>query len=208
MGSESAVRPRQRAQHLGPQRRRPQVLDTALTLAVSEGLSAVTMASIADRMRVTRPVVYACFADRVQLIDALRRREENYLIHDLLATLPGRDLGEDETAVVTSFRTLLQLTAARPESWRFLAETPDPVISEEFGRGRRLAVNRCTALLRGSMLGWGTTAADRKLPVLVDQWLAAGEGAVQTLMAGTADWAPEDLGDFVGGQVFRMLRDA
>ncbi|WP_406267313.1 hypothetical protein OH799_22090 [Nocardia sp. NBC_00881] len=55
MGSDSAVQPRQRARHLGPERRRPQVLDTALANAVENRIAAVTMAAIAERMRVTGP---------------------------------------------------------------------------------------------------------------------------------------------------------
>src|SRR6476660_9597754 len=100
MGSETAVQPRQRAQHLGPERRRPQVLDTALAIAVEYGVAAVTMAAIAERMNVTRPVVYACFPDRVELIEALIQREESFLVGGVLEVLPPRDVDAGETVFV------------------------------------------------------------------------------------------------------------
>lgn len=208
MGSESAVQPRQRAQHLGPQRRRPQVLDTALAIAVEHGIAAVTMAAIAERMRVTRPVVYACFADRVELIEALIEREENYLLDGVREVLPERTVNADETVFVEGFRALLEKAAARPDAWRLMYGNPDPAVADSFGRGRGAAIERCTRLLRPTLHAWGTEDADRKLPVLVELWVSAGEGAVRTLLAGEGDWTPHDLGAFVGAAVYRALRHA
>ncbi|MFD0365306.1 TetR/AcrR family transcriptional regulator [Nocardia sp. GCM10030253] len=208
MGSESAVQPRQRAQHLGPERRRPQVLDTALAIAVENGIAAVTMAAIADRMNVTRPVVYACFADRVELIEALIQREESYLVGGLQQVLPPRDVDAGETVFIEGFRALLEQAAGRPDAWRLLYGNPDPAVADSFGRGRRLAVERCTTLLRPTLRAWGTEDAERKLPALVELWVSAGEGAVRTLLTGEGGWDPESLGAFVGAAVYRALRQA
>ncbi|WP_328406842.1 TetR/AcrR family transcriptional regulator [Nocardia sp. NBC_00403] len=208
MGSESAVQPRQRAQHLGPERRRPQVLDTALAIAVENGIAAVTMAAIAERMNVTRPVVYACFADRVELIEALIQREESYLVGGLLEVLPARDVDAGETVFIEGFHALLEQAADRPDAWRLLYGNPDPAVADSFGRGRKLAVERCSTLLRPTLRAWGTEDADRKLPALVELWVSAGEGAVRTLLAGEGDWDPQSLGAFVGAAVYRALRHA
>ncbi|WP_406234019.1 TetR/AcrR family transcriptional regulator [Nocardia sp. NBC_01009] len=208
MGSESAVQPRQRAQHLGPERRRPQVLDTALAIAVENGIAAVTMAAIAERMNVTRPVVYACFADRVELIEALIQREESYLVGGLLEVLPARDVDAGETVFIEGFRALLEQAADRPDAWRLLYGNPDPAVADSFGRGRKLAVERCTTLLRPTLRAWDTEDADRKLPALVELWVSTGEGAVRTLLAGEGDWDPQSLGAFVGAAVYRALRHA
>lgn len=60
------------------------MLDTALDIAINEGSTAVTMAAVVERMRVTRPVVYSCFADRAELVHALggpgsnRRKTNGY----------------------------------------------------------------------------------------------------------------------------------
>ncbi|MFI9506706.1 TetR/AcrR family transcriptional regulator [Nocardia sp. NPDC052566] len=208
MGSESAVQPRQRAQHLGPERRRPQVLDTALAIAVEDGIAAVTMAAIAERMNVTRPVVYACFADRVELIESLIHREESYLIDGLRAVLLHRDVDAGEAVFIDGFRALLEKVDARPDAWRLLYGNPDPAVADSFGRGRTLAVERCTQLLRPTLRAWGTENAEHKLPALVELWVSAGEGAVRTLLGGEGDWTPQTLGAFVGAAVFRALRHA
>ena len=208
MGSETAVQPRQRAQHLGPERRRPQVLDTALAIAVEHGIAAVTMAAVAERMNVTRPVVYACFPDRVELIEALIEREESFLVGGLLEVLPHRDVDAGETVFIDGFRALLEQAADRPDAWRLLYGNPDPAVADSFGRGRKLAVERCTTLLRPTLRAWGTEDAERKLPALVELWVSAGEGAVRTLLAGEGDWDPQSLGAFVGAAVYRALRHA
>ncbi|WP_062990220.1 TetR/AcrR family transcriptional regulator [Nocardia anaemiae] len=208
MGSETAVRPRQRAQHLGPERRRPQVLDTALAIAVEHGVAAVTMAAIAERMNVTRPVVYACFPDRVELIEALIQREESFLVGGVLEVLPPRAVDAGEAVFVDGFRALLEKAAERPDAWRLLYGNPDPAVADSFGRGRKLAIERCTTLLRPTLRAWGTEDAERKLPVLVELWVSAGEGAVRTLLAGEGGWDPQSLGAFVGAAVYRALRHA
>ncbi|MGO4613725.1 TetR/AcrR family transcriptional regulator [Nocardia sp. 2YAB30] len=208
MGSDSAVEPRQRAQHLGPERRRPQVLDTALAIAVENGIAAVTMVAIAERMRVTRPVVYACFADRVELIDALIQREEGYLVSGVLEVATPRDVDANETVFVEGFRALLAKAAGRPDAWRLMYGNPDPAVADSFGRGRALVVERCTELLRPTLRAWGTEDAERKLPVLVEQWVSAGEGAVRALLADKDNWTAQELGAFVGAAVYRALRHA
>ncbi|ORA47172.1 hypothetical protein BST21_12965 [Mycolicibacterium celeriflavum] len=43
------------------------MLDAALAITVEQGVSQVTIGSIAERLNVTRPVVYAGFSDRVQI---------------------------------------------------------------------------------------------------------------------------------------------
>ncbi|ATL71054.1 TetR/AcrR family transcriptional regulator [Nocardia terpenica] len=208
MGSEPVVRPRQRAQHLGPERRRPQVLDTALRIAVEDGIAAVTVAAVAERMSVTRPVIYACFADRVELIDALIQREEGYLLDGIVATLPRRRVEADEEVFVEGFRALLETVATRPDTWKLLYGNPDPAVANSFGRGRALAVTRCTRRLRPTLRAWGIADAERKLPALVELWVSAGEGAVRTLLESGQTWTPQDLGAFIGAAVYRALRNA
>ncbi|MGS2810383.1 TetR/AcrR family transcriptional regulator [Nocardia sp. MW-W600-9] len=208
MGSESAVQRRERAAHLGPQRRRPQVLDAALAIAAEQGIAAVTMGAVAEHMAVTRPVVYACFPDRVQLIDALIEREEAFLISGVLDVLPPRATDADETVFVEGYRALLHKVASRPAAWRLLYGNPDPAVAASFGRGRTLAIARCTELLRPTLHAWGTADAEYKLPALVELWVSAGEGAVRTLLTDGSGWAPDELGAFVGAAVYRAMRAA
>lgn len=208
MSSESTDQSRARAPHLGPRRRRPQILDAALEIAVGEGLTALTMASVADRLRVTRPVVYSCFDDRAELVEALCRREDQYFVGELLCALPYGGLGEDDTALAGSLHTLLRLSAARPLSWQFLTGTGARVLSDRQDGGGPLIRHRCTALLEASLEDWGVPSATRKAPVLAEQWLAAGQGAVATLLRDPGAWTAEELGGYVGASVYRMIREA
>lgn len=208
MASESAVRPRQRAQHLGPERRRPQVLDAALRIAADEGIAAVTIAAVAEKLGVTRPVIYACFADRVELLNALLQREESLLRAGILDALPPRRVEADEQVFIEGFRALLETVAKRPDTWKLLYGNPDPAVAGSFDRGRALALERCTQRLRPTLQAWGVSDAERKLPVLVELWVSAGEGAVRTLIAQDEQWTPRDLGAFVGAAVYRALRSA
>ena len=75
MATDAATKPRERAAHLGPERRRPQILDAALQIAAESGTAAVTIGAVATHLGVTRPVVYSCFKDRVELLAALLDRE-------------------------------------------------------------------------------------------------------------------------------------
>ncbi len=184
------------------------MLDAALRIAVDDGIAAVTIAAVAERLNVTRPVVYACFADRVELLDALLQREESYLLSGITEALPRRRVEADEEVFVDGFRALLSTVATRPDTWKLLYGNPDPAVASSFGRGRRLAVERCTRRLRPTLHAWGTGDAERKLPALVELWVSAGEGAVRTLLTGDGLWTPESLGAFVGAAVYRALREA
>ncbi|MGH3714140.1 MAG: TetR/AcrR family transcriptional regulator [Micromonosporaceae bacterium] len=200
---------RSRAPHLGPARRRPQVLDAALAIAVEQGVAAVTIGSIAQRMGVTRPVVYSCYADRVELIRALLRREEQQLLAAALDALPHGKAHPSEEVFVRGFQELLESVAARADSWRIVfAANPDPAVANLFGRGRAVIAEHVTQLLRPTLRHWGTAGAERKLPVLVEFFMSSCEGAVRSLLRQDASWTPGELGEFVGRAVYRAFKDA
>ncbi|GAA2382545.1 TetR/AcrR family transcriptional regulator [Gordonia cholesterolivorans] len=200
---------RPRAEHLGPERRRPQILDAALDIAVSEGVSAVTVASVAERLRVTRPVIYACFANRVDMIAELVQREEGRLRESMTTVLRRRAVDADATVFIDGFRALLNTVAEQPKTWRLVYGSPDSEVAEFFGRGRADAVARCTDLLRPTLAAWGMPEADidKKLYPLVELWVSASEGAVRSLLADSR-WAPDELAEFLGESVYHALRTA
>ncbi|MCF8571626.1 TetR/AcrR family transcriptional regulator [Gordonia sp. HY002] len=203
---------RARAPHLGPGRRRPQILDAALEIASRDGISSVTMAAVASALDVTRPVVYAAYSGRSEILRALIEREEHYLGESLSSILRNRRVDATESVFVEGFQSLLEAVDARPQSWRLLYGNPDAEVTDLFGRGRAIVLARCCDLLRPTLDAWGTEDAVRKLPALVEFWVSSGEGAVRTLLesreAGDERWTPHDLGAFVGAAVYRGLRDA
>ncbi|BBX93404.1 TetR/AcrR family transcriptional regulator [Mycolicibacterium boenickei] len=201
---------RERAAHLGPERRRPQVLDAALAIAVSEGVAAVTIGAVAQRLKVTRPVVYSCFADRVELLRALLERELGLLIQGAIDALPYGRANADETVFVEGFQALLETVAGRPDSWRLvMSADPDPAVAKHFRNGRAVMIGKVSKRLAPTLQRWGTVDADKKLPVLVEQFVSTCEGAVRTLLHDDGkDWTPTTLGEFIGSATYRAFRTA
>lgn len=201
---------RGRAAHLGPERRRPQVLDGALAIIVERGIGGVSMTAVADRMGVSKPVVYACFATREELLTALLEREERRLLEGVFAALPDQPRFEDpEGLLVEGFRALLETVAAEPDSWRVVfAAEPDPAVADRFRHGRALIARRVARLVEPALARAGTDDVARKLPVLVELLMSAGEGAVRSLLDSGEEWPPEELGAFVGRTLFGALRSA
>jgi AcrR family transcriptional regulator len=186
------------------------VLDAALSIAIERGVPAVTIGAVAERLAVTRPVVYSCFADRVELLHALLDREYDILLKQATAALPhGRREG-DEAVFVAGFQALLAAVDRRPDSWRLMMNAdPDPAVAEHFKHGRAAIANQFAKLLRPTLKHWHTRDPARKLPVLVEQFMSACEGAVRTLLGDSGrDWSPDTLGQFIGSVVYRAFRAA
>ena len=204
------VETRSRAAHLGPERRRPQVLDAALAIAIEHGVREVTIGAVAERLDVTRPVVYSCFADRVELLHALLDRENNILLADATEALRHGHPEGDEAVFVAGFQALLAAVDRSPDSWRLMMSAePDPAVAEHFQADRTAIANEFAKLLRPALKHWQTTNPEQKLPVLVEQFMSACEGAVRTLLRDSGqEWSPGTLGEFIGSAVYRAFRAA
>ncbi|MFN2612868.1 MAG: TetR/AcrR family transcriptional regulator, partial [Solirubrobacterales bacterium] len=74
---------RKRAEHLGPARRRPEILDGALQLFLEHGYEGTSMQAVADRSGVTKPVIYTAFESKDTLFRALLEREEQRIMSDI-----------------------------------------------------------------------------------------------------------------------------
>ncbi len=170
----------------------------------------MSMTAVAERMGVTKPVVYACFATRHEILAALLEREERRLLDGVLAALPEKPSFENpKRLLIEGFQALFQTVAAQPDSWRILfAAGADPAISERFGRARSLVADRVAELMRPALVRWGSHDIDRKLPALVEIFMGAGEGAVRALLQSGDTWTTDELGEFVGKTVFGALRNA
>ena len=210
MSVGNAKKERPRAAHLGPERRRPQVLDAALKLAVQRGSQAVSMEAVAQQMGVTKPVVYACFGSREELLDALLAREEQRLFEAVVAALPGQpSFDKPERLLVEGFQALLSGAASHAESWQLVfAASPDPAVADRYKQARALVAKQVGALMAPGLQAWGIKDIPRKLPVLVEFFMSAGDGAVRTLIGGAGNWTPDELGALVGRVVYGALRRA
>ena len=80
--SQTETRRRKRAAHLGPERRRPLVLDAAHDLFLRNGFEGTSMDAIAAAAGVSKPVVYDCFASKDELFTAMLDREEERVLRE------------------------------------------------------------------------------------------------------------------------------
>lgn len=201
---------RARADHLGPERRRPQVLDAALALARKSGIRAVTMELVAERVGVTKPVVYACYGSRDELVDALLEREEQRLFDGVMAALPAElDFQHPERMFRDGFVALLRVVAEHPGSWELvLAPEPDASVARRYGRARRRVAERVATLMEVAFAHLGKEDAPHKLPVLVELFMSAGDAAVRAMVRSRDAWTPEELGALMGRAVLAALRSA
>src|SRR5213592_2395775 len=93
--------PRERAAHLGPERRRPLVLDAAFKLFLERGYEGTSMEAVARAAGVSKPVVYSCFPSKEALFTALLMREERRVLGQIAGSLPqGVELDDPELTLV------------------------------------------------------------------------------------------------------------
>ncbi|AEF36595.1 MULTISPECIES: TetR/AcrR family transcriptional regulator [Mycobacteriaceae] len=195
---------RSRAEHLGPQRRRPQVLDAALQIAADHGVAGVTMAAIAERIGVTRPVVYACYDGRGEVLAALLDRETELMLASLLAALPPQRTGSVEDRFVAGFGAFLSTVRERPASWRIIfTADQDPVLAAAVVSGRARLTDRVATVMRPLLEQ--RAQSERTLAALTEVFLAICEAAARMLLDGDREWTPEGLAEVVGRAAYRTF---
>ncbi|MGB3892670.1 MAG: TetR/AcrR family transcriptional regulator [Mycolicibacter sinensis] len=195
---------RSRAEHLGPERRRPQVLDAALQIAAEHGVAGVTMAAIAERIGVTRPVVYACYDGRGEVLAALLDRETELMLTSLLAALPPQRASTVQDRFVAGFCAFLSTVRERPASWRIIfAADQDPVLAAAVVSGRARLTERVAMVMRPLLEQ--RAQSDRALAALTEVFLAICEAAARMLLDVEQQWSPEGLAEIVGRAAYRTF---
>lgn len=201
------VRPsaRARAAHLGPERRRPLVLDAALEVFVEHGFAGTSMEMIAQAAGVTRPVVYDCFPNKSVLFAALLEREQQRLIEQVLAALPAEpDFDDVESLMTGGFTALLRAAASAPSSWRLLfmgEHGSHPDLVRRGAAGRQFVIERIAQLAAMTLPRRGVKGDVGRLSRLVAHLLVGqGEAAVRLMLTGPDEWTPEELGALLGRQ--------
>ncbi|MUL83325.1 MULTISPECIES: TetR/AcrR family transcriptional regulator [unclassified Mycolicibacterium] len=198
---------RSRAEHLGPERRRPQVLDAALQIAAADGVGGVTMGAIAARLGVTRPVVYACYPGRGDVLAALLQRETDRVLADMSAILPPPRTGSIEQLFIDGFRELLTAVQQQPAPWRImLAADLDPVLSAAISRGRAQLGGQVATVMRPLLVRRQVKNVDHVLAPLAEVFLAISEAAIRMLLDDDQHWTPANLAAVMGPSAYRALR--
>ncbi|WP_112246579.1 TetR/AcrR family transcriptional regulator [Kribbella monticola] len=190
-----AESPRRRAAHLGPERRRPMILDAALEVFSERGYAGTTMQSVADAAGVTKPVVYDSFANRDELLLALLAREEQHLVTSIVAALPADPaVGTPEEHVLEGLTAFLRSVAKSPQSWRIVFGAQygaAPVVSNRVRAARAFLVEGLRLTLLKSLPG--VTDPDANLPVLAEMLASMTESCARMLVVDGTDRTPEEL---------------
>ena len=207
--ADSQARPsraakRKRAAHLGPERRRPLVLDAAYRLFLERGYGGASMEAIATAAGVSKPVVYDCFASKEDLFTAMLDREEERILGETRAALLTRGADDPEGALIEGFVAFLRAVAASPEIYRvvFLGEGGgNEAVAQRISRGIDLQAGIAAGIAtywveRFSELEGAEAEAAATLLGQVIVGLA--QAGARTMLRDPRTWSPERLGEKLG----------
>lgn len=181
------------------------MLDAALQIAADHGVAGVTMAAIAERIGVTRPVVYACYDGRGEVLAALLDRETELMLTSLLSALPPQRVDSVEERFVAGFCAFLSTVRERPASWRIIfTADQDPVLAAAVVSGRARLTERVAAVMR-PLLAAQREESEPTLAALTEVFLAICEAAARMLLADDQRWTPESLAEIVGRAAYRTF---
>jgi AcrR family transcriptional regulator len=191
--------PRTRAAHLGPELRRPLLLDAALPLFSEQGYEAVSMQQIADAAHVSKPVLYSCFTSKEELFAELVRREDRRL-WDLVedsVPLPG-DEEDHESLLRRGLTGMLRAVAGAPDAFRVIYL--QPAGEDRVERGRVHWEQRMAEVIAARAL-----IPDREARVLGRLLVAAAELGFRTLLEEPGAWDPDELAEYLARTLMRGI---
>jgi AcrR family transcriptional regulator len=198
---------RPRAAHLGPERRRPLVLDAAFGLFLERGYEGTSMDAVAAAAGVTKPVVYACYASKEELFEALLRREEARVLEKIQASLPADvDVEDPEPLLIEGLTAFLRAVADSPDAYRiiFLGEGASTAVAQRIQQQRAAQVDAVAALSRAWLERRDTSvdidAAARLFATVV---VGLAESGARAMLSDPDTWTPERLGRMLGRMAAR-----
>jgi AcrR family transcriptional regulator len=190
---------RTRAAHLGPELRRPLVLDAALPLFARDGYDAVSMQAIADEAGVSKPVLYSCYASKEELFDELMAREERKLWHMVEDSVPAPGaLGDKEDLLRFGLAALLRAVVEAPDAFRVIYLQRHGETRVE--RGREHWERRMSEVLAA----W-TDLPDRETALLGRMLVALAELGFRVQLDEPGQWEPDALAAYLAGVVVRGI---
>lgn len=198
-----APRARARAEHLGPERRRPLILDVAFELFLKHGYKGTSMDAIADAADVTKPVIYACFSSKAELFGALLDREEQRMLEHFSAALQTSTGFEDLRATLSAgFTSMLQAVNDTPDIYKIAllgtGET-EAAIDARVRHGREQRIAAIATAARTWMQGRiPARQLDTTAQFVGQTLIGVGEAGVRTMLTSPNHWTPQALGQALG----------
>jgi AcrR family transcriptional regulator len=201
---------RARAAHLGPERRRPLILDAALEVYVERGYRGTSMQAVADAAGVTKPVVYECYPNKDELLLALLDREERRLLDAITDALPSNLVSDNQEAVLAAGLTaFLSGVGQAPNSWRVVFDSgwsSGSVVAARVRRVRDRVVGQLRELVRQDMVVAEIDDIDRKAPVVAELIASVAESCARMLVLEHYPWTAAELATYVARLLTRGVR--
>jgi AcrR family transcriptional regulator len=190
---------RARAAHLGPELRRPLVLDVALPLFAQHGYDAVSVQAIADAAGVSKPVLYSCFGSKEELFEELIRREERKLWHRVEDSVPAPGApGDRETLLCHGLAALLEAVQSEPDAFRV-------IYIQRHGENRIERGREHWERRMGEVLAAWTNLPDRETALLGRMLVALAELGFRVQLEEPGQWQPDALAAYLAGVVMRGI---
>src|SRR5688572_16423278 len=203
--SPQATGRRKRAAHLGPERRRPFVLDVAYRLFLENGFEGTSMDAIAAAAGVSKPVVYDCFASKDELFTAMLDREEERILVETGEALATTGTADDpEGTLIRGFQVFLEAALKSPDIYRvvFLGEGGgNEAVAARIARGIELQARTASGIAAHWVERYSDlegAEADAAAELLGQHIVGLAQVGARTLLSGSGDWTPETLGEKLG----------
>jgi AcrR family transcriptional regulator len=144
-----------RAEYLGPERRRPLVLDAALEIFAEGGFADASMQAIAERAAVSKAVLYDCFpGGKQEIYNALLERGEHTFIEHMTAALSRTAKLPVDEGLYEGISAFLEYAELHPHSFRVIfgdAGTRDLEVVKSAERTRERIIEMLGARTRDVM---------------------------------------------------------
>ncbi|MUL67757.1 hypothetical protein BOO86_25010 [Mycobacterium sp. CBMA 234] len=183
----STRRNRPYAARMAPEQRREQLLDVVLDIINTDGIGAVNMDGVARRAGVTRPVVYALFADTDDILRGSLDREEGRAVAQVVDVFPATGTGDLVESFGRFFDAFLTAVAAEPKRWRaiyMIADSGTPLFHKRVERARSQFASRLEQTLRDC----GSLDATTDFEMLAQHILAATWDSARLLLTQPDDF--------------------
>jgi AcrR family transcriptional regulator len=168
------------------------------------GYDGASMAEIARRAGVSKPVVYACFASKHDLFRSLLEREQSRLLGEIAAALPARPGAEPERALRTGLTAFLEAVARSPDAYRIalLGEGAAPgALTVRVRRGA--PIDRVAALVEGWLRDRGETEPVEAARLAAHMLVGAAEAGARALLTEPGRYEPASMAAAMAGLLVR-----
>lgn len=183
------------------------VLDAAYEVFLERGYDHTSMADIARRAGVTKPVVYDCFTSKEALFAAVRDKLEQQLLEDVGLGLESARAAEDpERVAAAGFTAFLEAVERSPDAFRYIylpVHGIDTATEDRVGDLRRSGLKAFESLALPVLQRQGVDRADEKARLVAYAISGLGEAAARALLSEPDRYTPTELGEQLGRLLIR-----